>query len=77
MSRELLACAWGAGARPGDAPFTIDLDSIICEIYGLAKEDARLHGYTGARGYHPLRAIVADTGDVLMSRLREGRANTA
>ena len=29
------------------------------------------------RGYHPLLAIAAGTGDVLMSRLREGRANTA
>ena len=38
---------------------------------------ARHHGYTGARGYHPLLAIAAGTGDVLMSRLREGRANTA
>ena len=36
----------------------------------------RHHGYTGARGYHPLLAIAAGTGDVLMSRLREGRANT-
>ena len=35
------------------------------------------HGYTGARGYHPLLAIAAGTGEVLMSRLREGRANTA
>ena len=34
-------------------------------------------GYTGARGYHPLLAIAAGTGEVLMSRLREGRANTA
>ena len=33
--------------------------------------------YTGKRGYHPLLAIAAGTGDVLMSRLREGRANTA
>ena len=33
--------------------------------------------YTGQRGYHPLLAIAAGTGDVLMSRLREGRANTA
>ena len=33
--------------------------------------------YTGARGYHPLLAVAAGTGDVLMSRLREGRANTA
>ena len=68
---------WAAGAGPGDAPFTIDLDSTICETYGLAKEGARHHGYTGKRGYHPLLAIAAGTGDVLMSRLREGRANTA
>ena len=77
MSRELLARAWQAGAGPGDAPFTIDLDSTICETYGLDKEGARHHGYTGKRGYHPLLAIAAGTGDVLMSRLREGRANTA
>ena len=77
VSRELLARDWQAGAGPGDAPFTIDLDSTICETYGLAKEGARHHGYTGARGYHPLLAVAAGTGDVLMSRLREGRANTA
>ena len=77
VSRELLARAWAAGAGPSDAPFTIDLDSTICETYGLAKEGARHHGYTGARGYHPLLAVAAGTGDVLMVRLREGRANTA
>ena len=77
VSRELLARAWAAGAGPGDAPFTIDLDSTICETYGLTKEGARRHNYTGQRGYHPLLAIAAGTGDVLMSRLREGRANTA
>ena len=33
-SRELLA---RAGAGPGDLPLTIDLDSTICETYGLAK----------------------------------------
>ena len=77
VSRELLARAWSAGAGPGDAPFTIDLDSTSCETYGLAKEGARHHGYTGQRGYHPLLAVAAGTGEVLMSRLREGRANTA
>ena len=77
VSRELLARAWAAGAGPGDAPFTIDLDSTICETYGLAKEGARHHGYTGKQGYHPLLAIAAGTGEVLMSSLREGRANTA
>ena len=77
VSRELLARAWAAGAGLGDGPLTIDPDSTICETYGLAKEGARHHGYTGNRGYHPLLAISAGTGDVLMSRLREGRANTA
>ena len=76
VSRELLALAWSAGAGPGDAPLTIDLDSTICETFGLAKEGARHHNYTGQRGYHPLLAIAAGTGDVLMCRLREGRANT-
>ena len=77
VSRELLARAWSAGAGPGDGTLTIDLDSTICETYGLAKEGARDHGYTGQRGYHPLLAIAAGTGDVLMARLRKGRANTA
>ena len=77
VSRELLARAWAAGAGPGDGPLTIDLDSTICETYGLFKEGARHHGYTGQRGYHPLLAVAAGTGDVLMARLREGRANTA
>ena len=76
VSRELLSRAWAAGAGPGEGPLTIDLDSTMCETYGLAKEGARHHGYTGQRGYHPLLAIAAGTGDVLMSRLREGCANT-
>ena len=77
VGRGLLARAWAAGAGPGDRPFTIDLDSTICETYGLKKEGALHHGYTKVRGYHPLLAIAAGTGDVLMARLREGRANTA
>ena len=36
VSRELLARAWAAGGGPGDGPLTIDLDSTICETYGLA-----------------------------------------
>ena len=76
VSRELLARAWAAGAGPGAEPLTIDLDSTICETYGLAKEGALHHGYTHVRGYHPLLAVAAGTGDVLMARLREGRANT-
>ena len=77
VSRELLARAWAAGAGPGDDPLTIDLDSTVCETYGLAKEGAQRHNYAGQRGYHPLLAVAAGTGDVLMARLRKGRANTA
>src|SRR5665811_1388901 len=76
VSRELLARAWAAGAGPGDAPFTIDLDSTICETYGLAKEGATGFTYTKVRGYHPLLAVAAGTGDVLHARLRGGNANT-
>ena len=43
VSRELLARARAAGAGPGAGPLTIDLDSTICETYGLAKEGARHH----------------------------------
>ena len=35
VSRQLLARAWQAGAGPGDAPFTIDLDSTVCETSRL------------------------------------------
>ena len=77
VSRELLAQAWAAGAGTGDSPLTIDLDSTICETYGLSKEGARHHGYTRQRGYHPLLAVAAGTGEVLIARLREGGANTA
>ena len=63
MSRELLARAWSAGAGPGDGPLTIDLDSTICETYGLAKEGARDYGYTGQRGYHGF--ITDRDGDTL------------
>ena len=50
VSRELLARARQAGAGPGDVTLTIDLDSAICETYGLDKEGARHNGYTGKQG---------------------------
>jgi hypothetical protein len=76
VSRELLARAWAAGAGPGADPLTIDLDSTICETYGLAKEGGSDFTYTHTRGYHPLLAVAAGTGDVLAARLRGGNANT-
>jgi hypothetical protein len=75
VTRELLVRAWAAGAGPGSDPLTIDLDSTICETYGLAKEGATRFTYTRVRGYHPLLAVAAGTGEVLMARLRSGNAN--
>jgi hypothetical protein len=76
VSRELLARAWAAGAGPGAAPLTIDLDSTICETYGLKKQGAGGFTYSGVRGYHPLLAIAAGSGEVLMARLRRGGAKS-
>lgn len=77
VGQRLLERAWVAGAGPGDGPLTIDLDSTICETYGLKKEGGSRFTYSHVRGYHPLLAVAAGTGEVLMARLREGRANTA
>src|SRR5450759_4855578 len=55
VTRHLLARAWAAGAGPGSAPLTIDLDSTICETYGLAKEGATPRVHRGARLSPPAR----------------------
>jgi Transposase DDE domain group 1 len=72
---EALRRAWRAGAGPGAARLVIDVDSFIGEVYGHAKQGAGI-GYTRRRGYHPLLATRADTGEVLGVRLRKGQANT-
>jgi hypothetical protein len=75
VSGELLARAWSVGAGPGDEPVTVDVDSTICETYGLAKQGG-VFGHTRVRGYHPLVAAVGGTGDVVHCRLRGGNANS-
>ena len=75
VAGELLARAWRPGAGPGDAPVTVDVDSTICETYGLAKQGG-VFSYTQVRGYHPLVAVIAGTGDVVHCRLRGGNANS-
>ena len=76
VAAELLKRAWAAGAGPGAGPLTIDIDSSICETYGLKKQGARF-GYTSVRGLHPLLASAAGTGDVLGVRQRGGSSHTA
>src|SRR5512142_669072 len=80
VARELLGAAWAAGAGP--APGTdvfVDVDSTICEVYGVGKQGAAF-GYTKVRGYHPLLATCAGDAagggarQLLGARLRGGNA---
>lgn len=76
VAGELLGRAWAAGAGPGEAPLTIDVDSSIVETYGLAKQGGSKFTYNKVRGYHPLVAVVSGTGDVVHCRQRGGNANS-
>ena len=76
VAGALLGRAWAAGAGPGEAPFTIDVDSSIVETYGLKKQGGSKFTYNKVRGYHPLLAVVAGTGDVVHCRQRGGNANS-
>ncbi len=76
LTERLLTQAWAAGAGPGDAPLVIDVDSTICEVHGYAKQGAA-YGYTRVRGYHPLLATRADSGEIVHTRMRKGSANSA
>ena len=73
---QTLQRAWQAGAGPGDGRLVVDVDSFVGEVHGYAKQGAAF-GYTRVRGYHPILATRADTGEVLHIRLRQGSANTS
>jgi hypothetical protein len=73
---ESLCRAWAAGAGPGDDQLVVDVDSFVGEVYGYDKQGAG-YGYTHKRGYHPVLAIRAQTGEVLHIRARKGSANTS
>lgn len=73
---DSLTRAWQAGAGPGDQRLVVDVDSFVGQVFGHDKQGAAF-GYTGKRGYHPILATRADTGEVLHLRLRKGAANSA
>jgi hypothetical protein len=73
---QLIERAWATDAGPGDDRLVLDVDSFVGETYGAGKQGARF-GYTRARGYHPILAVRADTGEVIHIRLRTGSANTS
>ncbi len=55
---------------------TIDMDSLPIEVHGHQPGSA-WNGHYHQRMYHPLVASIAETGDLLDARLREGNAHTA
>jgi len=73
---DALTRAWAAGAGSADGRLVVDVDSFVGEVHGRLKQGAAF-GYTRVRGYHPLIATRADTGEVLHIRLRKGSANTS
>jgi hypothetical protein len=72
---ETLTRAWRAGAGPGDTRLVVDVDSFIGEVHGHGKQGAGF-GYSKRRGYHPILASRADTGELLHLRLRTGSASS-
>jgi len=70
---EAIKRAWAAGAGPGARRLVIDIDSFLGEAKGRLKQGASF-GYTGQRGYHPLLATRAGSGEVLHARARKGAA---
>jgi len=72
---QALMRAWRAGAGPGEERLVVDVDSFVGESYGYQKQGVGF-GYTKQRGYHPLLASRAGTGEILHVRLRKGQANT-
>jgi len=79
VTRQTLVRAWAAGLGPTDlaASLIIDIDSSVCQTYGINKQGGAKFGYTKVRGYHPLLATLADTGEVVHSRMRGGNAASA
>jgi hypothetical protein len=55
---------------------TLDVDSLPVEVHGQ-QEGSRYNGHYGVRCYHPLVAVIGETGDLVDVRLREGNVHTA
>jgi hypothetical protein len=73
---EALTRAWRAGTGPGAERLVIDVDSFVGQVHGYQKQGVGF-GYTKKRGYHPMLASRADTGEVLHVRLRKGQAGSS
>jgi hypothetical protein len=85
-NREVLrkALVWLTGRRlraqrPGGKRLkkvTVDVDGLPVEVHGH-QEGSAYNGHYGVRMYHPIVASMAETGDLLDMRLREGNVHSA
>lgn len=62
------------GERLGQV--TVDVDGLPVEVHGH-QEGSAYNGHHGVRMYHPIVASMAETGDLLDVRLREGNVHSA
>ena len=70
---------WGPdldGTGPAD-PLVLDVDGTLTQTYGANKDGTGARNYQGVRGYAPLLAVEASTGQVIAARLRVGNASPA
>ena len=77
VSRELLARAWPLGRDPATHHSPSTWTPPSARPTGWPRRALAIMVTPASGGYHPLLAVAAGTGDVLMARLREGRATTA
>jgi hypothetical protein len=85
-NRQVLSegLAWGTGRRlrakqPGGQKLeqvTVDVDWLPVEVHGEQPGSA-YNGHYHTRIYHPLVALLAESGDILDVQLREGQVHTA
>jgi len=68
--------AWQAGARPAGELVTIDVDSVVHEVYGDQKQGA-WWAYNKLYGLHPQYTTIRSSGEIVACRQRGGRANSA
>ena len=68
------ACAERGGKRP--RRLTLDVDSLPPDVHGHQPK-AEWNGHYRGRIYHPLITSVAETGDMLDTRLRPGTVGSA
>lgn len=78
---EATATGWARGLGPDPSRMSdqliVDLDSTHTETYGQTKQGADTRNYLRAKGYHPLLAVEASTGQVIAAQLRAGNTSPA